>query len=295
VFEIDIFLADMLFVVKKVFVKFLIPVVLFGLPFVVPVYAVGFDVSTFATIFSMIFVILVGFFIAAATANYLNLQSHLAEETAYLIALFSLGVSVQPSMKKKLGDVIDAYLIAAVDYPLLEYANKTRKELHDVIDVVDSIEVKVSDPKGMVALDHLYEAKISLIKTLHSVAFSAPRVVHRIHWVILTALASALVFLLFTLRTGEVLAGIVIGVLTISLYLVLILLHEVDNNDFLEDSLAYSDVQKVFEAIGKLKYYPETAFRRYGNDQLQLDKDYRVGIYKDYPKSMEKRIKIVKV
>ncbi|MEK7547387.1 MAG: hypothetical protein AAB540_00680, partial [Patescibacteria group bacterium] len=195
----------MWFVVKKVFVKFLVPAALLGLPFVVPVYAVGFDVATFATIFSVIFVILVGFFIAAATANYLSLQTHLAEENAYLIALFNLGVAVQPSMKKKLGDVIDVYLIAAVDYPLLEYASKTRKELHDVVDVVDSIEVKVSDPKVMVALDHLYEAKINLIRTLHSVAFSAPRVVYGIHWFILAALASTLVFLLFTLRTGEVL------------------------------------------------------------------------------------------
>lgn len=277
---------------KKILTKIIIPIVLLAIPFVVPYYIVEFDVSTLSSIFSLIFAILVGFFFATATTNYLNFQNYLADEGAYLISLYNLGKLVQPNVMKKLRDTIDAYYIAVLDYSLMEFAEKTRKEFQEVIDLLDTIEPTDDKKMRVAALSYMHETKSNLVKTFRSITFTSPCVIKGLHWFILIVLAVILSLLLLSLRTEEILSGIVTGFMILSLYLILFLLREVDNNNFLEEQLACEDAQSIFEAIGKPRYYPETTFLKGWTKVPSVD--YRLGIYKNYPHSMEKKIKLVR-
>ncbi len=265
------------------------PIALFASAFVLPLYTANFDISNLLTVVSLLFAILLGFFIATATANYLNFQNNLGTEGASLIMLFNFGRLVQPKAEKKLAEAIDQYVIATLDFSLSEYVPKTEQEFTALLEVVDAL--KPRNDAAMVALDHLHEEKSNLMRSRSAIALTAPRVTGSVHWVVIALLAAALAFLLFELRTGGLVLNIVSGILAAVLYLTLLVLYEVDGNKFLEEQLAYSDVQGIFRSIGKPIYYPEVAIAN--NIVRTPAATYRVGIYTDYPRSTAKVIKTV--
>ncbi|HEY4509240.1 MAG TPA: hypothetical protein VJC13_03125 [Candidatus Paceibacterota bacterium] len=60
---------------------------------------------------------------------------------------------------------------------------------------------------------------------------------------------------------------------------------------FLSNQLSFDDPQQVFQGIGRPYYYPESALKKgYAKPK---SKTYRIGVYKNYPKSFEKEIKLV--
>ena len=50
--------------------------------------------------------------------------------------------------------------------------------------------------------------------------------------------------------------------------------------------------QNVFTGIGRLPYFPQYVLEQ--NRVKNLPETYRIGIYKNYPQSREKEIRIVK-
>jgi hypothetical protein len=54
--------------------------------------------------------------------------------------------------------------------------------------------------------------------------------------------------------------------------------------------LAYENSQQVFSAIGKPKYYPAAAIK---TGRVKPVGKFRIGVYVNYPESMDKKIKII--
>ena len=82
--------------------------------------------------------------------------------------------------------------------------------------------------------------------------------------------------------------SVIVGVILFAIYQVLILLADLDSNKYLARKLGFKTPQYVFRAIGRLPYYPESVL-----GWLKPTRPYRVGVYKNYPKSFEKTIRIV--
>src|SRR3990167_4156126 len=277
---------------RKIILWVLIPVILLLTALIVPLYKTDFDIPTIAMTVSLVFTILVGFFIATATTNYLNFNSYLADESAYLITIHNLGKLIQPSAEKKLGHAIDQYIIASLDFPLISYIKNTDKEFDEIIKIIDDLNPQDKKIKRTAALNYIQEIKNNLFQTRQSILLTAPRTTSKIHWVVLIMLTLLLGYLLLALRTGEIFSQIVIGIVLGALYLILTLLNEVDNDHFLEESVALEDVQNIFRVIGKLKYYPPHAFEKgYIKEPLE---NYRTAVYKNYPYSTEKKMVVVK-
>lgn len=275
---------------KKIVLYGLVPLAIIVSVFTLPLFAILIDTSSLLTVVSLVFAVLVGFFIATATTNYINFQRCLAQETANLIVIFNLGNIVKPSEKEKITEKIDQYVIATLDFSLTEYVEETYLEFKQVVESIDELQSENDTKRGVVALDHLQATKIDLIRNRESVALSALRITSGLHWLILVFLAATLVFLLFSLRTDGPLLNIVIGALSSAVYFTLLLLYEVDGNIFLEEQLAYQDVQRIFKTIGRLPYYPPLAFK---SGMVKRPKEsYRLGVYTDYPRSRVKEIKI---
>ena len=277
--------------IKNTLLKFIIPTILFCGSFFLPLYNHSFDLQNLLNVVSFLFVIILGFFIAAATSNYLSFQSYLAEEDGTLISLYNMVKLIEPTLKNKIAELIDSYVIDTLDYKLEEYVNYTQESYNKIIETVDEIGINQNNQKNLTLFSYMHEIKGNLIKIRGNIALSAKRVVHKIHWIILILLSLIMEFLLLSIRDGNLLINIIIGVITIILYLTLILLYEIDNNVFLEKQLAYQDPQRIFKAIGKLPYYPEVAIKYHLIKRPT--KSYRVGIYKNYPKSFEKTVKTI--
>jgi len=267
---------------KSIIIKFIVPVLIFVVTFFSPLFNQSLDLQNLLNVASLLFVIMLGFFIAAATSNYLSFQTSLAEENSALIGLHNLVKLVDPLAAEKVADIIDHYVIETLDYKLGEYADNTQKEFAQIIYAVDEIKVNINNPENVALFSYVHEVKINLLESRQKVFMAARKVVGKIHWTVLILLALVIEFLLLSMRDGSLFLSVITAVITIALYLVLVLLREVDSNVFLEEQLAYGDPQKVFEAIGKLPYFPETGVK-YRIIQ-KPNKSYRVGLYEDYPK-----------
>jgi ABC-type multidrug transport system fused ATPase/permease subunit len=273
----------------RIFTDIFVPIFLLVLPFTLKPLNFGFDVATILTILSLIFAILAGFFIAAATSNYLRLQTLISEANASLISLFSLARLIQSSAAKKVGAAIDRYMIAVLDYDLLHYVPKTEKEFGEILDVIHKL--KPTGEKAMAGLAYVYEQEYSLIRARQEKMLAAQTIVGPRHWFILVTFSILIAVLALALRDGTVVSAVITAVLLYSTYQVLKLLYEIDSNEFLAKKVAYKNPQEVFIAIGHLPYYPAYAIER--GYVREPKTDYRLGIYKNYPKSMEKVIKTV--
>ena len=269
--------------------QIVLPLVLLVAPVFIPIYPFEFDIPTLLTVVSLEFAILVGFFIAAATTNYLRLQSLIADEDSALISMFRLGKVVQPSIAPKLRQAIDDYATHALDFELSEYVEKTKDQFNALTSLLDHI-----SPKGnreMELLGNIQDKEDLVIRTRQEITLVSRKVVTGLHWTVLISLDALLVFLLLSLRNGDLILSLIVGILSASVYLVLVLLHEIDSNAFLEEMLAYQDTQMVFEAIGTMKYLPEMALE---NKRVTKPKeDYRLGALKGNSEFVEREIKII--
>lgn len=256
--------------------RFIVGLLIFIVAFSVPLFKLNFDIASILTVIALIFAILVGFFIAAATANYLQLQSLIAEEDSSLISIYQYSKIISPESISKIAEVIDNYAISALSFELTEYVRRTDKEFDELSNAVEEINFK--DGKGEQLIQSLYDKKNSLYRTRQSVALVARRIVTTSHWFILASLTILIDLLLLATRDGSFFSYLITGILFVVTYLVLILLHDVDNNRFLEQALSYENSQQIFSILGRPKYYAEEVIK--SGRVLEPKESYRTGYYK---------------
>lgn len=271
---------------KKILIDIIVPLVIAFITFYAPNIILPFDISALITIVALIFTILTGFFISAATANYLRLQSLISSEDGTLISIFNLCKKMQPTSREIMADTIDVYAITALNYEMSDYVGKTEKEFGDLMNKID--EVHPSDDEGVELIQPLHTAKNSLYIIRQEINLASRKILHILHWFILIVLAGLIATLLLTYRTGDFFTSFVLAILIISVYLVLILVYQLDSNAFLEEHLAFQNTQNVFKAIGKLPYYPKEIIV---NKRVKKPEgNYRVG---ELDKDLKREIKVV--
>lgn len=182
-------------------------------------------------------------------------------------------------------------MIAALDYGLLDYSEYTSGEVDALLNTIDEVTPTKKHTESLI--QNLHNIKVNIISIRQEMAVLIKRIVTARHWFILVSLAAIISVILLSLRSGNIITSSLIGLIMITLYQTLRLLHQIDSNLFLASQLAYEVPQKVFLAIGQLRYYPEYALSRKIKKALKNER-YRVGLYKNFPETMEKKIKIVK-
>ncbi|MFA6405077.1 MAG: hypothetical protein WCW03_03715 [Candidatus Paceibacterota bacterium] len=260
---------------KRRIIKFIVCLLLLGAAFYIPLFKFNFDVASIITVTSLLFAILVGFFIAAATSNYLALQSLIANEDAGLIAIYNYCNIIAPERISKVVDIIDRYAIAALSFELTEYVDRTQTEFDDLNKTVEEIDFK--DGRGEQLIQSLYEKKNDLYNTRQNIALVARRIVTKSHWFVLGSLAILIDLLILAIRDGSFLSSLTTGILLIVTYITLSLLSDIDNNHFLEQAFSYDNSQQVFKILGKPRYYAESFLK---NSRITKPKgSYRTGYY----------------
>ncbi len=247
------------------------------------------ETSNLLTATTVLFGLLAGFFIASALTNYFRLQSLIAEETADIISLYQRVITLAPRLKKKILAAIDTYVIAAFDYELSVYINKTWPQFNQLLKICQQIN---SLPRNMLAEDYseLLSLQNDLLKIRQEITLTSRKILGWGHWIFLISLAIVIIFLLFVINDGSLISSLITVLLATATVIIMILLYEIDSNLFAEDELSFTIYQRIFLQLDLLPYYPEDVITK-GRLKLQQGK-YRIGYYLDYPKSTKKKIKL---
>lgn len=252
------------------------PILIIIAVFMLPRFEVSYDPNTILSAATFIFSILTGFFLSDATANYRALREIILTENATLSNLYQITKRENPKRAPQLATAIDEYMIAQLDYELLDHYDNTKDEFDKIVDITP----------GMNASDRLLAF---LIPGRQKIFLLAKRTVSKDCWVMIFSLVMVIIYLLLAKRTGAPSLSLLIGILIASIYQALRLLYELDSNEYLAKQLGYQTPQDVFRSIGRLPYYPETAIM----SGLEPVKPYRLGVYTNYPENFEKRIEII--
>lgn len=245
------------------------------------------DASTILTATTVLFGILAGFFIAATLTNYSRLQSLISEETASLIALRDKCQIIEPKIVKDVEDAIDNYLIANFDYELVDFVDNTWPEFN----AIQKLTEKIKRDTDVYA--SLMDTRENLLKNRQEITLTTRPIIGIESWTILIVLAFVNTFILYAIRDASIVSAIFTVFLSSATFLILFLLYDIDNNLFAEEHLAYKIYQRVFKEIGKLPYYTETSIKS-GRTKPPKGESYRIGKYENFPKSLKKKIVIVR-
>lgn len=240
---------------NRFLIKIIVSILIINLSIFLPLYKLSFDDSTMLTIVSLIFAILVGFFIATATSNYLRLQTLLVNEDNNLINIFNIIKIIDQNNINKASELIYKYTTSTLNFKLTEYVYKTRVEFNNLLSYIDSL--RPVNQEGIQLFESLHNNKSELIRSRQEILLVSKRIITPLHWIVLIILAILMMFLIFGLRDGNWLTFFITAFLSVSIFLILTLLYEVDNNIFLEEILAYNNSQEVFKMIDKPEYFPK--------------------------------------
>lgn len=261
-------------------------IILIFLILLVPTNFIQTDVSSLFTATTVVWAIIVGFFMAAALTNYSNLQSLISSETAGLISLSHFIKFSEPSLSKEVNESIDSYVIRAFDYEISDYIDETETEFRKITELAYNVKDKDTNLfTGMVSLIG------DLIRYRQEISLAGRKIMNLSSWIVIAILTIINISLLYSIRSSAIISTVFTIIISLSMIIVLFLLKDIDSNTFAEEKLAFEIYQDVFREIGKPSYYPEISLAK-GRVRIPKGQKVRIGKYKNFPKSFEKVIVI---
>lgn len=232
--------------------EILFSIILFLLPFVFPQFGIT-NVGILVTPLAAVFAIVTGFFIADAMANYLRLQTLIAEENATLVALADSSRRIDKKKSVRVHRAIDQYMITQLNVGTLNYVLKTRREMDEVCAVVSFL---TPNMKNGSSYEHLLGLKEKIHLTRQEILLTTKKTLTTGHWFTLILFAVLMQVTVFAIRDSTFLMDIVSAFMNVGIFALLILLRDIDNNRLLENKLSYQNPQEVFHAVGQPPFYP---------------------------------------
>ena len=203
--------------------------------------------------------VLYGFEISIVLGNFSQLKSLLAIENAGLQSVFQLSQLIGGQFAKQVELKIEKYLKKAIEVPLSNHLLDTNKEFFEIFDPLKT--VKVNGDEQTAALNSINEGLYYIPQSRTQIAHVAPRDVDPPEWAMLLILAIILVGTLLLGREVNLVSQLSSAIFATTVVGSLLLLDEVDSNRIQEARLEYEVFNETLIAMGKEKYYPETALK----------------------------------
>lgn len=243
----------MLYTVSKYKKEIILGIILFSTPFLIPLYGTNLEVGTLVSAISTIFAIFTGFLIADAMANYLRLQSLIAEENSALIIIAENAEQIDKNGSALVYQAIDEYMIKQLDLDTLNHFSQTQKQVDNLHHSIHQLKIESEDS---MIYDHILSMEEKIMSARQEMALAAKETLSFIHWVTLIGLATLVAISMLMIRDGGWLMNTLAGLIIVSTEAILVILRDMDNNRLLERKLSYQNPQEVFHAIKKPPYYP---------------------------------------
>lgn len=270
---------------------FILLVIFIGLLFVFPHSFIPSELgNTILTITTFLFGIIGGFYIVVTTTDYNSVKNILASETAGWISLHQNISIYDKQLADKFSRLVDVYVRRAFDYEIIDYAKGTHVEFEALERMVRDIPLKNE-------LSSVYE-KIrdvmdEIIKSRQQLTVLGAKTLSPFQWVVLFVLATLLIFSLYGLRSGEIFFDIVTVAISSSVVLILLLIRDLDLYIWNEKTFGYDIFENVLKSVGQLPYYPAESLE--AGRVNPSEKEYRVGTWLNFPKSLDRKVEIHKI
>ena len=268
---------------------FLISLVIFiALLFVIPGSFIPTELgNTILTVVAFLFGIIAGFYIVVTTTDYNSLKSILAMETAGWISLHQNVLIYDKEVADKLTSLVDEYIRRAFDFEIIDYAKSTDKEFEAIKKLIRELPLKEN---LLSVYEKIRDTMDNIIVTRQQLTVLGARTLSLFQWTVLFALAIIFVLSLYGLRTGELFFDVVTVAISSSIVLVLLLIRDLDLYIWNEKTFGYDIFENVLKSIGQLPYYQAESIEQ---KRVQPhDKEYRIGTYVNFPKSIERKVEI---
>lgn len=228
----------------------IVAVTLVAIAFFLPFFEIP-QVGSLVTSATAVFAVVAGFFIADATANYLRLQTLIAEENGVLISVAHELHQISADDEKRMYDLIDGYLIEQLDVDSLDHIVTTQETFNQILDLFDEVIEKYDDVRAQ-----MEEQRDKLITINQEMMLAANSNLTTIHWGILVSLWMVVAITVLAIRDHTLTMSVITAGMLLGCQGVLVVLRDVDNNRYLQRKLSFKNPRFVFQAINQPPYYP---------------------------------------
>lgn len=274
--------------------KILVIAIVVGLVFV---WSPLLNVSGLDAVFNavtFIYGVLFGFEISIVLSNFISLKTALTQLNAVIRSIYVSLKAVNPQVAEFAANKMERYLMKSVDTDLVAH-HKTDKEFKELIEIGSEKELQDvtkadSDGQG-VRVQFVYQGLYDLSNARKQVEQVAPKFIEAPEWIMLIALASIMIMIMFLQRTSNI-TSITSAILATTIIGSLIILHDIDSNDLQEGLLEYEMFNATLTEIGKERYYPDFAIKN-GAVKIPEGTKYRKGVFPNYPDLKERKIELV--
>ena len=213
------------------------------------------DLVTIRNISTLLFGILAGFFVAFLLNRFAAIRSLLTRETTMLMEIYKLSESFGPEFAQRTADRIDRYLIVRFDEDnYFRFTVLSRDAFFTIFDELDTVDLKNS--QNLITMHrHFVSTMRDAISLRRETIVSGAITVSRLQWCPLLLLAAILIFTMFAMKSDTFTSSFLTGSLSFSILLILYVIKDMSDLKLGGDFLKYETVERVFNFIGKERYY----------------------------------------
>ena len=258
--------------------------------FLLPIGFISSDLgNAILTISTFLFGIMAGFYIVITTTDYNNVKSLLASETAAMISLYQNVLIYDKQSAEKLSLLIDEYVRNALNYEIIDYVRNTHRQFQNIQSAVRDLPIHDN-------LSSVYESirndMSNFIIARQQLTVLGAKTLSIFQWVVIFVLALIPLVSLYGLRTGEIFFDIVTVIVSVAVALILVLIRDLDLYVWNEKTFSFEIFENVFIAIGQLPFYPAESIQK--GRVRPVENEYRLGTYVDFPRTLERKIEVIK-
>lgn len=228
------------------------------------------------------------FEILKVISNFSELKKHLATETANLVYIYHTAEIIGGDFAKSVKSSIENYILTSVDYSLRYHISSTDKDFFQIAEPLKHFEAEGEKQESAIAA--IARGFHNVLESRYQLAQVAPREIGFGEWTMLVLLTLILVLTLFLGRQANIISLVSSGIFCSTVIGTLFLLDEADSNHIQETRLEYEVFNQVLEDVGLKPYYPQFAIKR-GIIKVPKRKEYRLGVFPDYPNLNKREIK----
>jgi len=236
-------------------------------------------VTTVLTVAGILFAICIGFFITDLWSRFENIRGSVAIEVSGLITYLHF-VKILGEFKahraflKKQTELIDKYVKKFISVEWHDY-QYTDPEFNAILDSLKEIKELKTNKES-----ETYSAILSVLGFVSDarkkMTILGQDRLSKAEWTVVLSLSITLIFCLFYLKEPTTTSIVFTGLLTSVTLLLLLILQDLDNLSYGEETISFEPYERIFDVIGKPRFYlkKDVESKRI---TLPRDKEYRLG------------------
>ncbi|MEK6909196.1 MAG: hypothetical protein AABX23_04050 [Nanoarchaeota archaeon] len=250
--------------------------------------------STFLTVLISIATFLFGIFISFSISDrhgrINELRNNDSLERGYLILMHKYAGTFGKKYQTEMAEAIDQYLISTLDYEIKDF-HKNEKFVDAIYNKIES--AKVTNDQQREIYSEFLDCFSSLIEARRKTIALITDRLSRFEWLVATFLPFIILLSTILTETNSLIVAIISSILSVMILNITLFLYTLDSLSWKEERRIFEPYQQTFEAIGRLRYYPEILIK-HKRVKMHKNKIYRLGIFPNkYPDLSGKTIRTI--